>query len=342
MSTSVHRYPDNIFDHTRMSLGDHLEELAVRMRRALLGVVLVLVGGVTIDFVGMSLKRPEIGFGFPALRFITRPAEQEVDSFFQQRYDRAVGDAIDPDGRARLGVGLRPTAPMTGTTDRVEATADVDPAALARIAKWGELRTGLRRPLTTLSAQEAMVTYFKVAFVLALVIASPWVFYQLWAFVAAGLYPHERRQVYGFLPASVGLFLAGVAVCQFLVMPAAVRGMLEFNDWTGFDPDLRLREWMGLAVLLPVIFGVSFQTPLVMVFFTRIGLTSARGYLNYWRHALFGLGVFAALVTPTQDLITWGYLFVPTFGLYLLGVGLCALIGPPSPAPSLEAQACEV
>jgi sec-independent protein translocase protein TatC len=175
-----------------------------------------------------------------------------------------------------------------------------------------------------------MVTYFKVAIVLALLVASPWVFYQTWAFVAAGLYPHERRGVYAFLPASVGLFLTGVAVCQFLVMPAAVRGMLEFNSWTGYDPDLRLREWMGLAILLPVVFGLSFQTPLVMAFFTRIGVTRARDYLRYWRHAVFGLAVFAAVITPTQDLITWGYLFVPMLALYLVGVGISKLVEPRS------------
>ena len=329
MSANRSAYPDDIFDHTRMTFADHLDELSVRMRRALAGVVVILVGGLAVDLAGMALKLPWLGFGFPALRLMTRPAEREVDEFYRRRYE-SVG--LSADGRGRLTLGF-PEGPPAEPGARV--AADVDPAELARLAKLGELRAGLRRPLTTLSVQEAMVTYFKVAFVLALVVASPWVFYQFWAFVAAGLYPHERRQAYLYVPAGVGLFLLGVGVCQFLVMPAAVRGLLEFNEWTRFDPDLRLREWMGFAVLMPVVFGVSFQTPLVMVFFTRIGVTGARGYLRYWRHAVMGMAAFAALITPTQDMMTWAYLFVPMFGLYLVGVGASALVEPrPEPEPS--------
>ena len=81
---------------------------------------------------------------------------------------------------------------------------------------------------------------------LAFGIASPWVFYQMWAFVAAGLYPHEKRYVYTLLPASVALFLAGVVLCQLVVLPSAVRALLTFNDWAGYDPDLRLPAELGL------------------------------------------------------------------------------------------------
>jgi sec-independent protein translocase protein TatC len=334
MSANRPAYPDDLFDRSRMTIADHLEELAVRMRRALLGVFLVLGIGVTVDLVGMSLKLPWLGFGFPALRFLTEPAERQVDEFYRKRYE-AIGLA---DGRGRITLGF-PDGPPVESGGRV--AVDVDAVELARLAKLGELRAGLQRPLRTLNIQEAMVTYFKVAFVLAFVVASPWVYYQLWAFVAAGLYPHERRQAYVFLAGSVGLFVLGVAVCQFLVMPAAVRGLLEFNEWTGFDPDLRLREWVGFAVLMPVVFGLSFQTPLVMVFFARIGVTSARGYLRYWRHAVMGLAVFAAVITPTQDMMSWAYLFVPMFGLYLVGVGAAALVEP-RPEPDPNVPACDV
>ena len=76
----------------------------------------------------------------------------------------------------------------------------------------------------TLSAQEAFVVYFKVSILCGIVLASPFIFYQFWAFVGAGLYPHEKRYVYSVLPASVTLFLAGVTLCQLVVHPSAVRG----------------------------------------------------------------------------------------------------------------------
>ncbi len=327
-------YPDDVFSQSRMPLEEHLQELAVRMRRTLAGVCVVMLLGVTLDFVGMSLKVPWLGFGFPALRFISAPAEQEVNAFYLRRYDEIVGKMREAKAEGTESPRELLVFQVRGDGgQRVDLVTEVDPVDLARIAKLGELRAGFRRPLTTLSVTEAMVTYFKVAFVLAFVVASPWVFYQMWAFVAAGMYPHERQQVYAFLPASVGLFLSGVAVCQFLVMPAAVRGMLEFNDWTGYDPDLRLREWIGFAVIMPVIFGLSFQTPLVMVFFTRVGVMTARGYLQYWRHAVLGMALFAAVITPTQDMITWAYLFGPMLGLYLVGVGLCRMVEPRTREP---------
>jgi sec-independent protein translocase protein TatC len=319
------RIEEDVFAASRMPLEDHIEELAVRLRRALAGVVLVMVMGITVDFVGMQTGYRELGFAFPVLRMMTQPAEQEVDAFFQRRYE-----TITARLRAHPSTGEREGL-VIGLTDergRVQLAADVDPVELARIAKLGELRAGFRQPLRTLSAQEAMVTYFKVAFVLAFVIASPWVYWQLWAFVAAGLYPHEKRHVYAVLPASLALFLAGVALCQFVVLPSAVKALLAFNEWSGYDPDLRLREWMGFAIVLPLIFGMSFQTPVVMAFFTRIGLTTAGAYLRYWRQAALGMAVLAAVITPTSDVITWGYLFAPMFGLYLVGVAVCRFVEP--------------
>jgi sec-independent protein translocase protein TatC len=98
---------------------------------------------------------------------------------------------------------------------------------------------------------------------------------------------------------------------------------LKFNEFLGFDPDIRLNEWLGLALILPLVFGLSFQTPLVMVFLNRIGMFSAQDYAAKWRGACFLLAVFAAIITPTPDVITMMYLFVPMFGLYLTGIAVC-------------------
>src|SRR5262245_185107 len=103
MSAIRSAYPDDIFDHTRLTFADHLEELAVRMRRALAGVVLVLVVGIAVDLVGMSLKLPWLGFGFPMLRVLTQPAEQQVDEFFRKRYEAA---GLAADGRGRISLGF--------------------------------------------------------------------------------------------------------------------------------------------------------------------------------------------------------------------------------------------
>ena len=132
--------------------------------------------------------------------------------------------------------------------------------------------------LSALSVQEALVVYFKVSLVAGLVIASPWVFWQIWSFIAAGLYPHEKKLVHVYLPMSLGLFLGGVLLCQFFVMPQAVAAMLWFNEWLGMSPDLRLNEWLSFAIWMPVVFGISFQTPLVMLFMGKLGIVNVEWF----------------------------------------------------------------
>jgi sec-independent protein translocase protein TatC len=196
----------------------------------------------------------------------------------------------------------------------------IDLQILLRIA--GE-RVGKRNQLTTLSAQEMFVVYFKVTLMCGFIMACPYIFYQFWAFIASGLYPHEKKYVHTYLPFSVGLFLAGVFLCFIWVLPGSVRALLAFNDWLGVDPDIRLNEWLSLAIILPLVFGISFQTPLVMLFLSRLGMFSWEDYLRKWRIAMFVLACFAAIITPTPDAVTMLYLFVPMFGLYMLGIGLC-------------------
>jgi sec-independent protein translocase protein TatC len=199
----------------------------------------------------------------------------------------------------------------------------VYPAHITVLTNKGEGLLENKQHLSTLSVQEGFVVYFKVSILCGIVLGSPFILYQFWAFVGAGLYPHEKRYVYVFFGPSVALFLGGVLLCQFFVLPGAVKALLAFNEWLGFDPDIRLKEWLGLAIVLPLVFGISFQTPLVMVFLNRIGMFTAQDYLSKWRHACMILAVFAAIVTPTPDAITMLYLFIPMFGLYMAGILFC-------------------
>jgi sec-independent protein translocase protein TatC len=139
---------------------------------------------------------------------------------------------------------------------------------------------------------------------------------------------------------SLGLFITGVLLCQFVVLPNAVAALLKFNEWLGFDPEIRLNEWLGLAIILPLVFGISFQTPLVMVFLNRIGMFTAQDYIAKWRHACIILAAFAAIITPTPDAVTMLYLFLPMFSLYLLGIVICHYF-PGIPEEDEEYEAAE-
>jgi sec-independent protein translocase protein TatC len=243
---------------------------------------------------------------------------------------------VDPAQLAPAFGSIRPDAPK-----QLALTAEVYPAEISVLSDTGTAIAETKQYLATLSAQEAFVVYFKVSLLCGVVLACPFILYQFWAFVGAGMYPHEKKYIYIFFGPSVLLFVFGVLLCQFVVLPGAVKALLRFNEMLGFDPDIRLNEWLGLAIILPLVFGISFQTPLVMIFLNRIGMFSAADYLTKWRYACFILAVFAALITPTPDVVTMLYLFVPMFGLYLTGIVFCHLFPGFNPGEVEEEEAAE-
>ncbi len=364
-------YPDDIFDQTRMSFGDHIEELRSRLLKAIYGLLFFLIIGFVLDSVGDQLNRPNLGIGRPMMRVITAPVEDQARNFYDRR-NKAAKERLanmaesDPEAVQRVreklaanggdisGLNSEEKAILRGATQEmpiilgtkefvdafdiklrdpdqkeiVFQKARVFPVYFSALGGEGESLLEARRYLTTLSATEAFMVYFKVSLLCGFVLASPWIFYQLWMFIGAGLYPHERKHVHLYLPFSVILFLSGILLCQFIVLPGAVKALLGFNSYIDLDPDLRLNEWLGFAIMLPLVFGLSFQTPLVMFFLNRLGMFSAQDYIKRWRGALFVLAILSAVLTPTPDVVTMLYLFVPMFGLYGLGIAVCHFVPP--------------
>ncbi len=159
---------------------------------------------------------------------------------------------------------------------------------------WHRINDDQRIRLIGLNAQEAFMIWIKAALIVGLVMASPWVFWQIWTFVAAGLYPHEKKYVHVFLPFSLGLFLLGRPAWRSLfVFEPVLDFLLSFNRSMGVDPDPRISEWLGFVLILPLGFGVSFQLPLVMLFLERIGVFNVTIYLEKWRMAILVIFVVA-------------------------------------------------
>ena len=359
------QYPDDIFADTRMSFGEHIDELRTRMIRGLVGLTFCMGIGFVLDAIGGSVGNKNIGIGRPMIDVITKPVVTQVKEFYQRRTDKAFSEKLktispsaipperaqeirekyfDKDGKwkgdltglsteereALLGkpeqmLAVIPAAALgrPNETPDVVTAIQVYPAVMTYLSNKGEAALGSKNYLSTLSVQEGFVMYFKVTMICGVVISSPWLLYQFWMFVGAGLYPHEKKLIAAFFWPSLGLFLGGVLLCQFVVLPGAVSALLKFNEFLGFDPEIRVREWIGLALILPLVFGLSFQTPLVMIFLNRIGMFSAKDYLTKWRAACMIMAVLAAVLTPTPDVITMLYMFIPMFGLYLLGIVFC-------------------
>lgn len=174
-----------------------------------------------------------------------------------------------------------------------------------------------------LNAQEPFMIWLQAGFITGCVIAGPWIFWQVWNFVAAGLYPHEKRYVHIYLPFSIFLFFCGAALVFLFVLDPVLDFFLGYNRSMGIAPDIRQSEWLGFVLILPLAFGVSFQLPLVMLFLNRIGVVSIETYLSHWRVATLVIFIVSMVLTPTMDPWTMLFMAVPLMFLYVGGLILC-------------------
>ncbi|MDA7951387.1 MAG: twin-arginine translocase subunit TatC [Pirellulaceae bacterium] len=191
-------------------------------------------------------------------------------------------------------------------------------AEMLELTIWKPLKIRLQ----TLSAQEAFMIWVKAGFVAGMVIGCPWIFWRIWTFVASGLYAHERKYIYLYVPISVGLFFLGIAVAYFFVFHYVLNFLFSFNSWMNIDPDPRISEWIGFMLMLPLGFGISFQLPLVMLFLERIQIFTVEMYLNKWRVALLVIFVISMLLTPA-DPQSMLLMAAPLTGLYFVGISMC-------------------
>ena len=210
------------------------------------------------------------------------------------------------------------TSPAPAPTIQSAADAETAVGNMVKVRFW---RPSKER-ITTLSPQEGFMIWMKAAFVTGVIVAAPYMFYEIWLFVAAGLYPHEKRYVHLFLPFSIFLFLAGAAVAFFFAFGPVLKFLFGFNRLLNIDPDLRISEVISFILVLPLGFGIAFQLPLVMLFLHRIGVISIRAYLEKWRIAILAIFVISMILTPA-DPISMCLMAVPLTFLYFLGVGLC-------------------
>jgi sec-independent protein translocase protein TatC len=331
---------EDLFQSSTMTFGEHLEELRTCLIRATLGLALGVL-------VGFFVARPFV-------HLIEQPLKRALANYYSNRaietfdewkprvtdgpplpYSRTeVLDAVENHGLSfelrEIHADRLARALGTGGSAAAEEPARFDKDALVPVLLWQPMVKDPRVSITTLSAQEAFGLYVKAAILVGIVLASPWIFYQLWSFVAAGLYPHEKRYIHVFLPISTGLFLAGVLLAFFFVFDFVLDYLLQFNDWLGLDPDPRITEWMGFVLILPIAFGIGFQLPLVMLFLERVGIVEAATYASQWRLAVVIIFVVSAILTPA-DPYSLLFLAVPLCLLYFGGLAICRWLPPLAP-----------
>jgi sec-independent protein translocase protein TatC len=310
---------------TTMSFGEHIEELRVRLILALLGLVV----GVIVVFL------PPLDIASHVMKSMEAPAKAALDAFYKQEYDKKATQAEAEKAKTQLVSARIPLDKFAGQLRGAFPTLPIpDPQSLE--GRWIEMpiefpsvdmiriiqrhTVQIDQSLVSLAPLETLTIFFMVALVSGLVLASPWVFYQAWAFVAAGLYRHERAYVKKFLPFSLGLFLTGVFLCFFLVLPITLTFLLQFNVYLGVAPTLRLSEWMSFATLLPLIFGLAFQTPLVMLLLERLNILTIDDFRAKRKFAILIITIAAGVLTPGQDPFSMILLALPMILLYELGI----------------------
>lgn len=348
----------DLFDDSTMTFGEHLEVLRVHVWRALLG----MIGGVILClFIGnhiVSFLRTPID---DALRRNNMPTAQDdlggmdFSGFIKQLFSSSEEKPSEPEVTAvselaedellvevpleSLKAAIETAAPGTVRQDAVppsqetKSDADTDAGEVTtapvvplvikapEFALFKKTADRFNRPVA-LKVEEAFLTYIKVSLVAGFAITSPWIFYQIWLFVAAGLFPHERKYVYTYLPMSIGLFLVGALFCYYFVMPIVLDFLISFNKWIGVELQPRLSEYISFVLMLPVMFGISFQLPLVMLFLERIGIMTVKGYSENWRMAVLVISIVSMLLTPSDPQSMLLMMF-PLVFLYVAGIQLC-------------------
>lgn len=333
-----------------MTFGEHLEELRTCLWRALVGIAIGFVIGIfaaeyVVDWIQTPLRNA-------MLQYYVRQSEKrvadEIDYLTGLGYPKDIATVvrekqllperylINPEEIARqLGVPSQPQsagppdqaagpsngAPPAGTI-AAEAAASEESKGLKEVILWRRLEEDDRITPKSFNVQEPFSVYIKAALLVGLVLSSPWVFYQVWSFVAAGLYSHEKKYVHIFLPMSLGLFILGAATVFFFVFQPVLTFLFMFNSMLNIDPDPRITYWLGFVLVLPLGFGIGFQLPLVMLFLERIGIFTIQAYLSKWRVAILVIFLISSVLTP-PDPGSLLLMATPLSFLYFGGVLMC-------------------
>jgi sec-independent protein translocase protein TatC len=171
---------------------------------------------------------------------------------------------------------------------------------------------------------EAFFVKIKIALAAGVLLSCPYIFYQLWRFVAPGLTRREKRPVIPFVLCATFFFVSGAYFCYRVVLPLAFRYFIEQYGSLGVDPAIRIGEYFTFFFRLVLAFGVAFELPVLSFFLVRLGVWNYRFMLRTFRYAVLVILTIAAILTP-PDVISQVMLAVPLTVLYLLSVAVAYL-----------------
>ena len=192
----------------------------------------------------------------------------------------------------------------------------------------------VQKPVTDLGLQlnfthptDGLNLYLKTSLVGGAILASPFILYQIWLFISPGMYSHEKRYVWPFMSATIGLFLAGAWFGYRWVLPGAIK-ILVLQFCKAFHPILTIEDYTGffLAVILGL--GVTFELPVLIFFLALFGIVDGKFLLKHFRYAILAIFLVAAIICPTPDPVGMCLFASPMLALYFIGVLVAFVVHP--------------
>ncbi len=310
-----------------MTFGEHLEELRRRVIYALVGLAVASVFcGINYKSLLTAMIRPyrtayvklDLGEEQPAA-----PKPDEKEDPAAESGEPAAIPGANPDLAEVIRKIDRRLAAIEARVERLfPETAAASPGTEAKLAPSGKPPPPsliLGGPLT------GYVTIILLCVICGMILGSPWILYQMWAFVGVGLHPHERKFIHIYGPFSFFLFVAGAATFYFVMLPVALQALMtptsgiEMDGVPLIDPSFFLNDYFKFVAMMTLIFGVVFQTPLIVMFLARTEIVPLGTLVKQQKIVLMILIVLSAVLTP-QDPVTMVMMAIPLVVLYQLGL----------------------
>ena len=248
-------------------------------------------------------------------------------------------DLID---RARAAVGDRVELPGMSLMEHLEELRTrifwiAGYLALGFIVAWiyrERIYNWVQAPVTNLHLQlnfthptDGLNLYIKTAFVGGAILASPFILYQVWLFISPGMYANEKKYVWPFMFATVGLFLTGAWFGYRWVLPGAI-DVLVIKMAKDFHPILTIEDYTGFFMAVILGLGITFELPILIFFLALFGIVDGKFLLKHFRYAVLAIFLIAAIICPTPDPIGMCLFATPMLALYFIGVLVAFLVHP--------------
>ncbi len=329
----------------QMSFLEHLDELRTRLMYSIAFVVIAAMGCWFLSdriyrFLAIPVERalaeaqhqqaPISGLtNTETISSIGTKKEGDVGRYVFPE-ETKLGSAVIPAGAsvtARFGKDALGKAGLFTDEDLYVANAVIPKGVRLPFDPNAPKRSGINDRLIVTTAIEPFSLYVKVSLYAALCLSVPFLLYQIWAFVAPGLYPHERGYVVPFLVLSSVAFVGGAIFAYTVIFPPAAKYLLGLGH--DFRLLLKADDYFDFIIMIMLGMGVIFQMPAITYILARIGLVSAGFLLRVWKTSVIVILIVAAIVSPTNDIPNMMLFAAPMLGLYVISILVAWIFGKP-------------